>query len=150
MGLFSRKQPTASGTGRAPERALDSLEPLQAGQATFRARELGVGRRGKKLIPAVEVVTRDATGHFRADELGSFLGGRLGIIETLYGSPSTLFIATGAHAGTGSPAGDALAHAAKDEAGLLMPAGEEVRRLALFSTADQQRIASWLALFPRP
>lgn len=150
MGLFSSKQPAASGTGSTPERTLDGLEPLQTGQAAFRARVAGVGLRGKKLIPAVEVSAGDAAGHFRADELGSFLGGRLGIIETLPGSPSAMFMATGAHAGADSPAGEALAHAAKDDAGLLMPAGGDLRCLALFGTADQQRITSWLALFPRP
>ena len=150
MGLFARKQSTAPGTGDDWERRLDGLEPLQVHHAEFRARVLGVGRRGTRRIPAVELAVSGTAGHFRADELESFLGGRLGILETLHSSPTPLFMATGAHAGADSPAGDALAHAARDEAAVLQPVTDGLHCLALFSPADQQRITRWLALFPRP
>lgn len=150
MGLFARKQSTAPGTGDDWERRLDGLEPLQVHHAEFRARVLGVGRRGARRIPAVELAVSGTAGHFRADELESFLGGRVGILEILHSSPSPLFMATGAHAGADSPAGDVLAHAARDEAAVLQPVTDGLHCLALFSPADQQRITRWLALFPRP
>ncbi|MFJ2621329.1 hypothetical protein [Glutamicibacter sp. NPDC087344] len=149
MGLFSRKRHPDSPAIEDWKRQIEDTAPLQVEQVHFTAKVLGVGLKGKKLIPAVELTFEETAGYFRADELEALTHGHVGIIDSLPGSPVELFLATGKHVDAASAAGEALADAPKDHIAILLPTAKEMRCLALFSTTDQLRIAHWLTLFPR-